>query len=893
MNSQQWERAEELFSRGLDAPPAHRASILQECADDPEIQSELERLWHHAEAAGSFLREPVLPRSFSVGTLVAGRFRIVDFAGAGGMGEVYQARDERLGRLVALKVLPPRLAANDVYRRRLEEEARAVSALQDPRICAIYDLVGDGPWVFMVMEFVPGETLEQRLQRGPLPENEAVRIAVRICEALQHAHDRGLVHRDLKPANILLGDAGVKLLDFGIASWGDAAGNDVPIAGSPSYMSPEQAAGEVVGRRSDIFSLGVVVWEMLTARRAFPEGPLGTTAPPAVRTVNPAVSAGLQQVIGRCLAASPARRYSSAAELANALENRRPYWPPAAAGLAAVAVLLGAAAWLALRPVPAGEPKLVPLTALAGVEFAPALSPDGRRVAFLWTGANDNGVGLYVKPVGSGEPRKLSLHPDSAHSPYWSPDGRWIAFSRAGDLLLISPDPPVVERRLATMAPETGRGCDIHLSWTADSHEILFTGTVPNGGAPSLHAVSVASGAVRRIHTAPAAGGGDWCASVSPNGKRLLWRRSPQDASRPVLMVGDLKEGLRIQHERALPWIHAVTWNWANGTEILFSKGTPAGSFLFRASVDREEEPRQLPFGEEGLYPTVAPAARRLAYMHREWDVDLWRMSLASGSAPERFLASTRNENAAEYSPSGTHLAFLSQRGGTAALWVANQDGTEPRPLASVDNEMYPPRWLADGRSLVYSHQGDIWTVGLDGQPARRLIGDAANDTGPSVSADGKWLYFTSDRSGQPEVWRAPLAGGAAATRLTRAGGFAPLVSQDGELLFFLRIEGARNVLYVQPLAGGTAAAVAETIPRRVNLARRPEGIYFLTGAGWDAPARLCLYDTKRRSVREVLTLPRKQRWTATGLSLTPDGRIAVFAGSRMDGDLMLVENFK
>lgn len=305
MTPDQWEQLADVFERGLGKPREERAAILSELRD-PEMVRQVEELWANAEPPPSFLRGPALsgplpmnavdrPRLLRPGDSVDGRFTVVGPVGAGGMGEVYRARDERLQRIVALKVLPEGRAADARNRKRFEQEARSVSSLSHPRICALHDFGADGDCLYLVMEYVRGETLEARLRRGgPLSEAEAVAIALQICEGLRHAHQNRIVHRDLKPGNLMLGPDGVKILDFGIATRAAPSASGAvraghsgdggegvaeggltvadQILGSISYMSPEQALGQAVNGRSDIFALGAVISEMVTGQRAFPRG---------------------------------------------------------------------------------------------------------------------------------------------------------------------------------------------------------------------------------------------------------------------------------------------------------------------------------------------------------------------------------------------------------------------------------------------------------------------------------------------------------------------------------------------------------------------------------------------------------------------------------------------
>jgi len=348
MTPDQWRKAESLFDRGLELSGEDRDTLLSiECSDDPEVAEQVRLLWQNVEASSTFLNPSTteLPRIEQMnrqvlerGRVVGGRFTVLELLGAGGMGEVYRARDERLGRIVALKVLSGRFASQPEFRSRLEHEARAVSTLGHPRICALYDVGTDADMTYLVMEFLAGEPLSAHLGRGPLPLADVLRIGLQITEALECAHAAGIVHRDLKPANVMLTDTGVKLLDFGVAKRtgapleGSLSQSTITaegqIIGTVAYMSPEQAEGRQVDARSDVFSLGSILYEMTTGRRPFQgDSSLSTLAailredPTPARKLVPASPPELDKLIQYCLEKRPQNRPASAKEVRTGLEK--------------------------------------------------------------------------------------------------------------------------------------------------------------------------------------------------------------------------------------------------------------------------------------------------------------------------------------------------------------------------------------------------------------------------------------------------------------------------------------------------------------------------------------------------------------------------------------------
>ncbi len=456
-----------------------------------------------------------------------GPYEVIAPLGAGGMGEVYKARDTRLDRLVAIKVLPAAVAGDPQRRDRFRREARAISSLTHAHICTLYDVGEEGGVEFLVMEYLAGETLAQRLLRGPLPIDQVIRVAAQIADALDAAHRHGIVHRDLKPSNVMVTEGGAKVLDFGLArelSVDASAGSAVSqstvtqagtIVGTVQYMAPEQLEGKAVDARSDIFAFGAIVYEMTTGRRAF-EGTsqsgliaaILTTTPTSLASFAPMTPPALNHVVRHCLAKSPAERWQSAADLRRELDwvadslaevdgattqtrvrsNRRGRnWAGAAIVIGLVAAFFG----LRARPgrIDSHAVRLV-LPPIEGVAYKsfnqiqspPVVSPDGRQIAFV---AHQIGQpdALWVRPLDRLEAHVLAGTESIIGShPFWSPDSRSLGFFAGGKLKRVdlAGGPP----RVLADAPD-GRGG----AWSAEG-TIVFAPTP--GGA--LYRVSASGG---------------------------------------------------------------------------------------------------------------------------------------------------------------------------------------------------------------------------------------------------------------------------------------------------------------------------------------------------------------------------------------------------------------
>ena len=397
-----------------------------------------------------------------------GPYEIVSSVGAGGMGEVYKARDSRLNRDVAIKILPEALAADPEYRERFEREARAVSSLNHPNICTVYDVGSQDGVDYLVMELLDGETLAARLAKGPLPLDQALRYGIEIADALSRAHRQGIVHRDLKPANIVLTKQGAKLLDFGLAKVGPAPSSsgmsimptieksltaDGTILGTFQYMAPEQLEGLDADPRTDIFALGVVMYEMVTGRKAF-EGrsqasliaSIINATPAPLSTLAPMTPPALERLIRVCLQKDPDERWQTAQDVATQLRwiaeggsqigapapvvarrRSREHMAWALAGLFALAAV-AAVARMALHADPVPQPTRFVVVSPPGVVLSfPRMSPDGRTIAFVGTASTRNRTSIWVRPIDAFEARELD-GTEGVLRPFWSPDSKYLAF---------------------------------------------------------------------------------------------------------------------------------------------------------------------------------------------------------------------------------------------------------------------------------------------------------------------------------------------------------------------------------------------------------------------------------------------------------------------------------
>ncbi len=875
-----------------------------------------------------------------------GRYEIVDTLGEGGMGVVYKARDTHLDRFVAIKALPAATAAHPGRKQRFVQEARAASALNHPNIITVHDIDAAGGTDFIVMELVTGRTLTDLIPREGMPPDEALPIAIQIAGALAAAHAAGIVHRDLKPGNVMVGDDGrVRVLDFGLAKLREADSDEaVPgsavtreattaaaprteegtILGTLNYMSPEQAEGRRVDPRSDVFSFGSVLYEMLSGRRAFPgESAASTLGAILYKEPTPVpadVPPRLRELLTRCLQKDPAQRFQRMRDLEDALAQvsdevgagavragpaggarllLRPL-PLLAIGLGAIAMLLIAAGWLWLeRPRPGGatEPLVaLPLTTYPGVEQTPALSPDGRQVAFSWNGEGQDNYDIYVQMIGTGATLRLTDDPAIDWAPMWSPDGNEIRFYRywaEGRLAVMSVPPlPGRERTLV----------DNPFPPALPTAVLFFAGPAwsPDGShtahpSPSGLVLS-GNGGVRMLGDLP--GGSELFPSFAPDGRSLafVWQPGGVDSELWSLRLGPgfQADGAPTRLTAGMRLINHPTWT-PDGSEIIFSAATESGMGLWRIAASGASRPRRLVLGGGDAWsPALSRDGTRLIYEQRTDRSSIWRAPLGPDRGPaERITASTRSDGLPAYSPDGTRLAFSSTRSGSLEIWLADADGSNPVQLTSLGQYSVMPEWSPDSRSIAFQSSGDtgtdLYVVGAEGGEPRRVTTDPDHEQQPTWSPDGQSVYFMSKRSGSAEIWRVP-AGGGPATQVTRDGGEFARFSPDGSELYFTRGDYGSLELWRMAAAGGAATRIEVPPIYDWGFMIVSGRLYFTRPLDGGTYPLLSL-DLASGAVQEVARIGFSP---FAKFSVSPDGRwVAYSEQEASDSDLMLVENFR
>jgi Tol biopolymer transport system component/tRNA A-37 threonylcarbamoyl transferase component Bud32 len=880
-------------------------------------------------------------------------FEITRKLGEGGMGVVYEAVDHHLDRRIALKILPAEKVASKARKQRFIQEAKAASALNHPNIVTIYDITTDDSVDYIAMELVAGQTLEELTANRRLKIQEALKYAVQIADALAAAHAAGIIHRDLKPANIMVTDRGlVKVLDFGLAKLADqtevteddltrtarALTEEGTVMGSAGYMSPEQAEGKKVDHRSDVFSFGLVLYEMLSGKRAFQGGTrMATMAailnkePASLPTLVKGLPKELERIVNRCLRKDLDRRFQSMAEVKIALEELKEETESGAALAVAPAakVRSGRWRWIALggggalalaaglalllprwREAPV-EWKEVPLTSFQGTQADPALSPDGKQFAFAWDGGQEGApLQVYVSLVGQGAPLRLTNPPATASYPTWSPDGQTIAFLRPGAEGGVFAIPALggPERRLVGAAAVNWEPRLAHTylrggAWSPDGKWLY----VPEAVGPMKRAIfaeSVLGGEGHRLTDPPEGGRGDWSPAVSPDGRQLAFVRfSDVSGWNSEVFVCDLKDGQVAGPPRRLTYEHWVatypTWT-GDGQNIVYIAGDLNDSHgVYRVRASGGKSVRLAGIGEDAAALAIAPKGNRLVYTRSYRDYNLYKLQLPDGGSPAgppvKFLSSTRLEEAPIFSPDGKRIAFSSNRTGVRQIWVADADGSNPVRLTNFAVGMAgSPRWSPDGQSIAFDARlegnADVYTIPANGGASKRLTDDPAEDNVPCYSADGRWIYFASARSGTPMIYRAPANGGAAA-QITHKSGTMPIASPDGKWIYYSRVD---NSLWKTPADGGEETQVLP--PRSLNMAFTftvaASGIFYVGPS--DPASHMVPVNLYRFADGKTVEVARMDRSPRLQISVSPDEKWLAFA--RLDSsvdELMMVENFR
>jgi eukaryotic-like serine/threonine-protein kinase len=846
MKAERWLQIEQICDAAMKREAAERAAFLKEaCGEDDGLRREVERLLAQENKAEGFLETPALEAAARnldedqnpslLGEQI-GSYQVLSVLGRGGMGVVYRALDTRLGRDVAIKVLPAALSTDADRLRRFEQEARATGQLNHPNILTIYDVGTHQKSPYIVCERLEGETLRERLNGKALPVGKAMEYAGQIAQGLAAAHEKGIVHRDLKPQNVFLTrDGRLKILDFGLAKLthpqtegGQTAQDEQPsgtipgmLLGTVGYMAPEQVRGEAVDHRADLFSFGAILYEMLSGQRAF----RGTSdvetmnaivkeEPPDLAGLNPQIPTALQRILRHCLEKSPQQRYQSASDIAFDLEmladpsssllapqaarlKKRERLGWATAAVLSIAVLVLAIAYFRRAPIegqavyfsisPPEDPTL-------GLNEAPAISPDGRHLAFVAVDSS-RGSQLYLRALDSPIAQALE-GTEGASQPFWSPDSRFLGYFAQGKLKKI----PVGGGPPQTLCDVGGQGG----SWSRngvilfsplyglyrvseDGSPVTSVETSVNGASPEswlekarlwthflpdghhfLFGVLSPRPEIRGVYVGSLDSKGTRClldvvsnVVYAPPGYLLFLRHwtlvaQPFDAQR-LQLTG---EPFQIADQ--------VTFSIHGGLGAFSVSNTGVLDYIrggnMRQLVWFDRAGKELgPVGAPDAYslPSLSPDEKSVAVTNSNPSIgapDIWRLDVLRGIA-SRFTFDSEWDVAPIWSPDGGYIVFTSWRNGTWDLYQKAVSGSDPEKLLlKSDQQKFPSHWSWDGRFIAYSSltargDYDVWALPLFGHRQPIPVAQTKfSEFHGYFSPNGRWLAYVSDEAGGQDL---------------------------------------------------------------------------------------------------------------------------------------------
>jgi tRNA A-37 threonylcarbamoyl transferase component Bud32/WD40 repeat protein len=863
MTPERWQKIEQVFNAALEREPSQREAYLaQACRGDDDLRREVETLLAQEKPAERFLESEAAEVAMKVWakmqggdvepTLVGrklGSYKVLSLLGAGGMGEVYRARDMRLNRDVAIKVLPPHHFEKSELRERFEREARTIASLNHPHICTLYDIGHQDGTDFLVMEYLEGETLAARIKRGKFSIADTLKYGQQIADALAAAHAKGIVHRDLKPQNIMLSKGGVKVLDFGLAKSAQDATLTASraVMGTPAYMAPEQMGGKEVDSRTDIYVLGLVLYEMATGKRA-PQGEM-----PPMEHLPPQ----LAHVIERCLTHEPDRRWQAAADIGLELEwtgksqpvarPKRAAWP----WLTLSAIALGLIGFLSFlwmrsqaRPTVAEVVRFEVPPPEEGRFTGPlvfSLSPDGRQIAFHAAG-RDGISRIWVRSLDSTVSRPLAGTESVITAPFWSPDSRFLGVEAAEGIRKIDILGGQTQEICGPLEANIFRGG----AWMKDGTIIFGTGTTglfrcSGTGSHPVPLTTLDASREEVFHGRPI---------PLPDGRHFLYfcySRNPQFAG---VYVGSVDAQPKKQDRtRLLATKYGVAYAPSSSNplvgQLLFLEGTTLMAQTFdvrRLKLSGEPSVIAEHVGNNNTifgyfsasendtlaYRQEASSIRQLTWFDREGralgsvggatgpylnvislspdetqaarsedrafglNSDIWLLEFARG-VTTRFTFGSADDMYPVWSPDGSRIAFRS--GLALNQKLSNGSGGDELLLPSPGK---PTSWSPDGRFLLYTSDfmgmTGLSVLPLQGErkPIPLLENNFHQDWG-RFSPDGHWIAYQSDESGKNEVYIQQFDSSASTGSLlvgrrllvSKDGGTLPRWRKDGQELFY------------------------------------------------------------------------------------------------------------
>jgi len=981
MKRERWNQVDRLLDAALELPPEKRAAFLDEaCSGDEVLRKELDALLASDDGARSFLEQPALEvaaralvdKKDSLLGQIAGHYKIISRLGAGGMGEVYLAEDTRLGRNVALKRLPDDLLTDEQARRRFAQEAKTLSTLNHSHIVTIYDLASDGQRDFIAMEYVEGDSLRVRLQHDKLSVKQAVESAAQVASGLATAHSAGIIHRDIKPENLMVTRATqIKILDFGLAKLiekqrGQFAASNVTtahlakdydqtksgvIVGTVAYMSPEQAEGRPLDHRTDIFSLGVVLYEMLTGHKAF-EGKSAIDTlhtiinkePPAITEINPQVPLELTDILAKALAKDPAERYQHAGDFeldlrrfkrafeTNSLVSARVQplvqherarkkpmgllWPiigiAIGMSIAVVAWKMGRSTRQAERALNLRNVSLTALTTDPGYEGEPTFSPDGETIAYV---ADRTGTfQIFLKQISGGPDINISNNSAEDVQPAFSPDGKQIAFvstrSSSSNLHYPGVDFPLLGGDIWVMPAFGGSARRIaesgnFPSWSPDGSTIIYT-----------------SGTSRfqlKMRRVPAQGGQAQDIPITfktdePLAAFWLYPSYSSDKHWITFEAGNNIFVVRAEGGEARRLVKGKRPAWsADSRMIIYSNSEPGKNFSLwqvpfsttEGTAEGTPEPLTVGRGRD-IQAAVSRDGKLIAFAAQEisfnaetlpFDSEIGRQT----GEPQPATSGDKTIYALSFSPDGHSIVFRDYQGASGHIWRIDH-GSSPIQLTSdpqFDDGI--PRWSPDGQTIAFVRRsvnesqassgtvGSVWLMSPDGANPRLLIENAVN---PVWRPDGQAIVYSSvvdDRQNQLFIFDLVTK---STRRVTNEPGVVPVATFSPDSRWLIYQSNASSLdLRALPVEGGESRVVVATPHQDYHPFVSPSGkwLYF-------QPDHKNIYrvpgpaqDWQRGQPEKATNFPESGLFLEDP-QLSHDGRQLLYSRGRITGDIWIMK---
>ena len=890
------------------------------------------------------------PMEQSSGTKV-GPYEIKSALGAGGMGEVYRARDSRLSRDVAIKLLPSAYASDPERLRRFENEARAIGVLNHPNILAIFDIGTHQGAPYIVTELLEGATLRDRLRSGALSLRKSLDYAVQIAEGLAAAHERGIIHRDLKPGNLFVcSDERVKILDFGLAKLSQpepqAAGEGATVSaqteaggvlGTPGYMSPEQVRGKLVDHRSDIFSLGAVLYEMLAGHAAF----RGATSadissailkedPADLSAASPNTSPVVARIVHHCLEKDPAHRFQSARDLAFHLKSvsgtshtvltqkfaeepsaiRKWLWALPAIAVVAILVLLWVGGSFVHRSASPAAIQYQRLTDFVGLEESPAISPDGKAIAFVAdvTGTRQ----IWVRLLAGGPPLQITQDVGTHLEPRWSPDSSYIYYFA----------PPATGEAQGTLwqVPALGgppRRLTNSLSAADVSHEGRRLAFFRLNGESVELVSSDLDGTIQSVITVLPAKNTYTHPRWSPDDQTIAYQHNLAFWSYDIY-AANVSGGPPVQMTHETDLMNGLTW-LPDGSGILYSSGF-GSTVIYLPTMQlwavplKGGKPRKITYGDINYEMPDIDSHGRLVASARHMHFDIWKFPISGEPARNvkeavRITHQTGVVQTPSLSPMDREMAYISDSGGHGNIWAMNLANNQTRQITSEKENITVgiPLWSPDGLHIIFATTNssgnwadvDYWMINTDGSNLRDILQHGA---WASWSPDSRWIYYSKVSATKLvvsyQLFKMPAEGGPSTIVRTDEGMGSSLSSDSSTLYFALPLQSENGVQDYELRAARPENAPARTLAHisgtRIPIWQGPHPVispdnkWLAIPLNDDLGTNIWLVSTSDGTMRRVTDFGDRRTYIARRVCWSSDGKY-IFA-SVGDGDADIVQ---